>query len=1188
MNIAKAGQLIALALAALSAPGLSSLITVSATNLQDVRQLAPGQPIERELAGGETHLYSAPAAGGFYLRVVIVQRSGDVTLALIGADGRVVAETDSTLGVYNQKRLSFVTEAAGPYRLTVRSTAPDAARGAYQIEVAEARPATQSDHDIVTAERAYTEACRLHNKGDAESVRQAITRYGEALKGWRAAGDRRDEAWTLLLIGLAYNNLSQPKEALERMRQALPIWQELGDQHAVAQTFHNLGMAHQSAGQFELAAESFNQALALRRSLGDQNGLFWTLNNLGASYTALGEIEKAQAYLQEALALARNLGNRMMEPYVLSDLAWLYNRTGEYQAALESINQALPLYRKAGARIREARALNAQGVIYSNQGEFEISLDALNQALPIYRSTGYRAGEGFVLGNIADQYTYLNDMAQAKEHYLQALSVWQELGNKAEEALTLSRLGQITWDLGDQRKATEYYSLAQSIPLAGGDRARQIATLYALGYAYRFRLNDTPRAEALFRQGLRMSREIRHRSYEATCLAALGEICSRQGDKQQAETNFREALRIAHEIGAASLEARVSQQMASFERERGNVSEARKQIENALIKIESTRAGFRRLELRDSFFASSRKAYELYADILMSLSQNNASGQSAQEYAAEALLASERARARSLLEMLNEARVDLRQGTDPALIAQERALEEKLNAGEARRLRLLSTKSSERQVADAEREIGNLSAQLETTRANIRTRTPKYAALTRPTPLGAQEIQKLLDDDTILLEYLLADESSYLWAVTPSSLVVFKLPGSAKIWPVANRINHSLRAASIRYLSDETPQQKAKRLDEALAEYHAAGAELSRMLLAPAAEQIRGKKRLLIVSDGFLLYTPFAALPSPETESRRDVGTEGQRTIETGGQGAKENLRANVSPPLHLPAPLIVDHEVVNLPSASVLAVLRQEQPRRADSDRGLVAVLADPVFSKADQRLTEIARGKANRRNLPSEPSATASSSLSTKKVFSLERSAREAGISEFRRLRYSREEAEAIGSLASRDQILVAVDFQANRELAVSEKLGLYSIVHFATHGLLHTQRPELSGLVLSLVNEQGEERDGFLRLHEIYNLKLNAELVVLSGCETALGKQVYGEGLIGLTRGFMYAGAPRVVASLWNVDDQATATLMKLFYERMLKDGLRPAAALRAAQIAMWKTEPNAVPYRWGAFILQGDWR
>src|SRR5262249_17861111 len=155
--------------------------------------------------------------------------------------------------------------------------------------------------------------------------------------------------------------------------------------------------------------------------------------------------------------------------------------------------------------------------------------------------------------------------------------------------------------------------------------------------------------------------------------------------------------------------------------------------------------------------------------------------------------------------------------------------------------------------------------------------------------------------------------------VTPSSLAVFKLPGRAKIWPVANRLSHSLRAASNRYLSDETPQQRAKRLDEALAEYHAAGAELSRMLLAPAVEQIRRKKRLLIVSDGFLLYTPFAALPSPETESRRDGETEGQRSSETEGQGAKVKLRPNVSTALHLSTPLIVDHEVVNLPSASAL-----------------------------------------------------------------------------------------------------------------------------------------------------------------------------------------------------------------------------------------------------------------------------
>lgn len=156
------------------------------------------------------------------------------------------------------------------------------------------------------------------------------------------------------------------------------------------------------------------------------------------------------------------------------------------------------------------------------------------------------------------------------------------------------------------------------------------------------------------------------------------------------------------------------------------------------------------------------------------------------------------------------------------------------------------------------------------------------------------------------------------------------------------------------------------------------------------------------------------------------------------------------------------------------------------------------------------------------------------------------------------------------------------------MSEQLGQYRIIHFATHGLLNSQHPELSGVVLSLVDERGQPQDGFLRSHEVYNLKLNADLVVLSGCQTALGKNVKGEGLIGLTRGFMYAGAPRVVASLWRVPDKPTAELMKRFYKGMLAEGLRPAAALRAAQIEMWKEKRWSAPYYWAAFVFQGEWK
>ena len=169
-----------------------------------------------------------------------------------------------------------------------------------------------------------------------------------------------------------------------------------------------------------------------------------------------------------------------------------------------------------------------------------------------------------------------------------------------------------------------------------------------------------------------------------------------------------------------------------------------------------------------------------------------------------------------------------------------------------------------------------------------------------------------------------------------------------------------------------------------------------------------------------------------------------------------------------------------------------------------------------------------------------------------------------------------------------MAALNFHASLATVKSPALAEYRIVHFATHGLLDTERPELSAIVLSLVDEQGQPQDGFMRLREIYNLNLPAELVMLSACQTGLGKEIRGEGLVGLTRGFMYAGAARVGTSLWKVDDAATAELMSHFYLAVLKDGKTPAAALRHAQMKMWPQKRWQSPYYWAAFVLQGDWK
>ena len=329
------------------------------------------------------------------------------------------------------------------------------------------------------------------------------------------------------------------------------------------------------------------------------------------------------------------------------------------------------------------------------------------------------------------------------------------------------------------------------------------------------------------------------------------------------------------------------------------------------------------------------------------------------------------------------------------------------------------------------------------------------------------------------------------------------------------------------------------------------------MILEPVAGEIKGK-RLLIVADGALQYIPFQVLPVP------------------------------VTGPSTSAVPMVAEHEIVNLPSASVLAQLRRQANGRAVAPKD-VAVLADPVFDKDDPRVM-----KAQSKGQLAKAELTSTRKTVETIPYGLTRSLSDVGTetrgtgSGLSRLVFSRREADAIMTTTDPGKGMEALDFQASRELALSKQLGQYRIVHFATHGLLDNEHPELSGLVLSLVDLQGNPQNGFLELQDVYNLDLPVDLVVLSACETGLGKQVNGEGLVGLTRGFMYAGAPRVVASLWKVDDVATADLMGRFYKAIFKEQMRPAAALRQAQLEMSREKRWTDPYNWAAFTIQGEWR
>jgi CHAT domain-containing protein/Tfp pilus assembly protein PilF len=1124
----------------------------------DNRPLKAGDSVQRSLATGESHAYFLSMESGQYLQLSVEQRGIGLVVTLAGPDGGRLSQTIVPNDRYVSITLSLITKSAGEYKLEIEPQREATSPGKYELKVEALRAAAPQDADRISANRLMNEARLMgalqksadaipaviekyyqsialwKSLGDAAGeatalgevtgyysgpgqAQKALDAHTRALELWRTLGFRKGEAIELSELGaLAYARSESPK-ALDYLQQALQIHQSVNDVFGEAETLNRIGWVYRSVGELRLAMEFFNRALPLRREAVDWAGLSVTLNDLGRVSDDLGEWQKALDFYDQALAL------RPPEKYpsgagtILSRQGMIYDRMGERQKALDTYGSAIRLLRQIEDLRGEAAALNNLGKVYATLSESGQALDCYERALKLCREMGMRNGEATVLGNIGTVYAASGDLQKAMEHHQQALALQQSVADRPGQAESFGNLGRDSYDAGDNQKAIDHFTQSLTLSRAIGNRRQEAVALSGLGMAYRS-LGERQKALEYLNQALLIHQAVMSRRGEADALYGLAVTWAELGDFAKARGAMEEALKI----------------------------------------VESMRSNVVSQDLRASYFATAQEYYERYVDILMKAYESRP--ESGDDVVA--LQASERMRARGLLDLLGEARIDIRQGIDQSLLEKERALRLLLDAKAAAQTRLLNGKHSEAQAAAVAKEVAELESQSHDLQAQIRAASPRYAALTEPRPLTVAEIQtQLLDDRTLLLEYLLGEKRSYLWVVSRTSVAGYPLPPRAEIERAALKVYDLLTARKSQAGLSEV--ERHRRVMKAEAEYQVQAAALSRLLLTPVAADLGGK-RLAIVASGALEYLPFAALPDPGPEGKARTGT----------------------------APLIASHEIVNLPSASALYLIRQEVAGRPAAAK-TVAALADPVFEAADSRVEAALRaGKKAAPALRQAAAAEDPMSAPVKAETELARAVRDFPSDSSRdglsRLPFSREEAEAILALAPRGSGLMALNFQASRSTATSAELGQYRIVHFATHGLLNSEHPDLSGLVFSLIDEQGHSQDGFLRLHEIYNLRLTADLVVLSACRTGLGKQIKGEGLVGLTRGFMYAGAPRVIASLWQVNDFATAELMKRFYRGMLKDGLRPAAALRSAQLEMSKQSQWSSPYFWAAFVIQGEWR
>lgn len=1091
--------------------------------LQNIRELRPGQVIEGEIKSGEIHRYGVALQGGEYMKVAVESSSVDFAMETIDPSGNATSKT--TLGgSAPTESLWMLAKTTGNYQLRIAAVTAKGSHGRYIIKlekVGELKAAPASDQSYVKANQLYWEAAALSDQGGDQPLHHAAEKLQEALLLCRALGDRVGEATTLHMLGYVYGQLGESQKAVELYEQSLSIWRTLkSHQQDKANTLYNLGGTYSFTGRVAEAITCYKEAIELRRLLDDKGGVAYALNNLGQVYTNVGEFQAALKSYQEALRLRIEIGDVEGQARSLSNISGVYFRLGEFQEALNYCKQALPLRRAAGDRKGEAVTLSNIGSNYRELGEPQRALEYYQQAVSLLRGTGDRVNEAALLDAIGQAHYDLGYYPKALEYQNQSLSIRQAINDRYGEGSSLANLGAASARMGNREKALDYFEQSLQLRRATGDRRGEAMTLQNAGELYR-ESGDQKKALAYFNDGLVLSRAIKNRFFEANLLYDIARI----------------------------------------EQSAGHVDEARSHVEGAIAIVESTRARVAGTDLRASFFASKQDFYELDIDLLM----RSEPGDRKQENLVKAFNVSEQRRARSLLDSLEQAQASIRRVVSPELLAQERALRAKLGQKAESQIKLLSGKHTQEQADALAKEVTTVSTDYEQALAEITASDPHYAALTQSAPLNLTEFQKeVLDTDTLLLEYSLGNERSYLWAVTPTDITGYELPGRAEIESQARNI-YGLLTARNRFVKFEKPDERQARIARADAEYFSASRRLSQVLLGQIGAKLNGK-RLLIVSDGALQYLPFAALPSPVASMTKDYE-----------QTTPEAYR-----------PLIVDHEVTNLPSASILGVLRREVAGRKPAPK-TVAVLADPVFSKTDERVRAAKSDRKSRdQRAKSHQAVRGVDALESGMVRAVRDVGGENGL-EIGRLPFTRQEAEAIFRLVPKPDRFEALDFQANRAAATSPELSRYRIVHFATHGLLNTTHPGLSGLIFSLVDRQGNDQNGFLATHEVFDLNLPADLVVLSGCRTGLGKEIKGEGILGLTRGFMYAGAARVAVSLWDVNDKSTAELMARFYRGMLGERrLSPAAALREAQVAMWKSAIRRGPYYWGAFVLQGEYR
>ena len=890
----------------------------------------------------------------------------------------------------------------------------------------------------------------------------------------------------------------------------------------------NLGNVLFRIGQLPKAREQYQQALSLFQQAGTKNGQATVLNLLGIIHSQMGQAQKAGEYYQQALSLSQQTGDKNGEASTLTNLGVLSSRTGQPQKAIQQYQQAVLLYRQLGNKAKEAGALMNLGIVYSETGQPQKAIELYQQTLTLFRQTGDKAGEARTLSNLGTVYARIGRQQQAREYHQQSLPLFRQTGDKNGEANALMNLGIVYADTKQPQKAIEFYQQALLLYRETGDKTGEARSLGNLGTVY-FLAGQSQKARDFYQQALPLQQQAGNKAGEARVLSNLGNLCVLAGQSQQAIEQYERALALFRQTGDKNGEISTLSDLGSVYAETGQSQKAIASLSQSLSISETVRSRIGgSVANRQEYFFQWRKAHQLLLSLLLEQHQN-----------ARAFAVLQSGKGRSLLDQSVQTK-----GLLSAIPAEQKAalhqlwheLDRQSLVVTALELRAAKTEQSNAALETAKIALAEVESALQTEQDALLVRFPDAWQTAKMVTLA--ETAAFLPADTALLDYAVVNVGTGKAKNRDMHVLFVVTTEHGK--PVLKVHLLSVKRAQLIALAESLRQACA----EAGHSYKPLAKRLASLLLpAEVQQRLVSKKRLVVCPDGAVWNVPFAALLLPDGK--------------------------------HLLERFEIDYAYSATGAQAALTV----SPK---SKAAGMLVLANPDFGDTsrfgDNLPDQIAKGTERPLSDPARPLSDPARPLSDPARFAL---VVERG--KIKSLPGTKAEAESLHKLYPGAILLTGKDAQ---ESALVKALPKYRYLHFATHGLFSDAAPLQSAIVLA-VPPRGSENDGFLTAREIYELKLNAEMAVLSACETARGVNQEGEGVVGLTWALFAAGCPTQVVSLWKVSDNSTPVLMKKFYGN-LKRGQGKGKALQNAALSMMKDGKHSHPYHWAAFVLFGDWR